>query len=246
MSDSAIVSSTFQAEIDAPAAGQNVYDSALFISGWFPAAKSDAANICLRAYVGDHCCAETRAFAARADGSRGFRMLGKVPSVAEPTEAVLRIVMAQDAGAPLAIAERAVRIIPASLRARPYGEVVFPDNETLLHRENIYGSGPPLEQPGAEVAALVASYLPAGASVLDVGCGAGAYGPGLIAAEHDWLGLESNPHCCGILDRRGLPYRRVDPESHRLPCGDSPRDVRRRQASSRCENYGLPVAVQID
>ncbi len=221
MSDFAIVSSTFQAEIDAPAAGQNVYDSALFISGWFRADESDSANICLRAYVGDHCCAESRAFALRPDGSRTFRMLGKIPAVVEPVEAVLRIVMEQDAGAPVTIGERAVRIIPASLRARPYGEVVFPDNETLLHRENIYGSGPPLEDPGAEVAGLVVSYLPARASVLDVGCGAGAYGPGLRAAGHEWLGLESNPHCCGILERRGLPYRCVDPESHRLPCDDS-------------------------
>ncbi|MFL6588869.1 MAG: class I SAM-dependent methyltransferase [Chthoniobacterales bacterium] len=221
MSDSAIVSSSVQAEIDAPAPGQSVYDSALFISGWFRPGEPESAKIRLRAYVGDHCCAETRAFASRSDGSRVFRMLGKISPVAEPVEGVLRISMERAGNAPMIIAERSVRILPASLPTRPYGEVVFPDNETLLHRENIYGSGPPLEEPGAEVARLVASYLPAGASVVDVGCGAGAYGPGMRAAGHDWLGLESNPHCCGILERRGLPYRRVDPESKGLPCGDS-------------------------
>ena len=35
-------------------------------------------------------------------------------------------------------------------------------------------------------------------------------------------------------------------EIHSLTNGDSPRGVRRRQAGSRRENCGLPVAVQID
>ena len=92
-------------------------------------------------------------------------------------------------------------------------------SETLLHRENIYGSGPPIEEPGVEVSALLDSYLPKAASVVDVGCGAGAYGPPLIAARHEWLGLESNAHCCGILERRGLPFRKVNGEQ--LPCADA-------------------------
>jgi SAM-dependent methyltransferase len=71
---------------------------------------------------------------------------------------------------------------------------------------------------------LLQAYLPAGASVVDVGCGAGAFGPPLIAAGHDWLGLEANPHCCEILTRRELPFRKVDLESPRLPCGDAEHD----------------------
>ena len=89
----------------------------------------------------------------------------------------------------------------------------YPENETLLHRENIYGSGPPMEEPGVEVSNLLREYLPERASVVDVGCGAGAYGPGLMAAGHDWLGLEANAHCCDLLLRRQLPFRRVDLES---------------------------------
>ena len=113
-----------------------------------------------------------------------------------------------------------MRLIPALLRQRPYGEVVYPENETLLHRENIYGSGPPIEDPSIEVANLLQEYLPDRSSVVDVGCGAGAYGPGLMAAGHNWLGLEASSHCCDILLRRQLPFRRVDLESRALPCPD--------------------------
>ncbi len=94
-------------------------------------------------------------------------------------------------------------LVPAMLRERPYGEVLFSENETLLHRENIYGSGPPIEEPGVEVSNLLREYLPAGASVVDVGCGAGAYGPVLKAAGHDWLGLEANAAL--LRDSRAAP-----------------------------------------
>jgi hypothetical protein len=46
----------------------------------------------------------------------------------------------------------------------------------------------------------------------------------LITAGHDWLGLEANPHCCGILKRRELPFRKVDLGSADLPCGDAEYD----------------------
>ena len=41
-----------------------------------------------------------------------------------------------------------------------------------------------------------------------------------MAAGHNWLGLETNPHCCGILERRQLPFRRVEVGSRALPCPD--------------------------
>jgi SAM-dependent methyltransferase len=193
----------------------------------------DPASCRVRAFLDDCCCAETRVLSYRPDVCEklglsrgvltGFRMLGKIqPAATEPAErdATLRIVASWDDGAPHTVAEQAVRLVPALLRTRPYGEVVFPENETVLHRENIYGSGPPAEEPGIEVSNLLREYLPDRASVVDVGCGAGAYGPGLIGAGHDWLGLESNDHCCDLLGRRQLPFRRVDLESGVLPCAD--------------------------
>ncbi len=62
-----------------------------------------------------------------------------------------------------------------------------------------------------EVANLMRNYLPPDTSVIDVGCGAGAYG----------LGLEVDPHCCEILRRRQLPFREVDAAARVLPAADA-------------------------
>jgi SAM-dependent methyltransferase len=220
-----------QARLESPAPGQDIYDEAVFLSGWVYVPGRDPASCRVRAYLDDHCFAETGILSYRPDVSEkltlsggvltGFRMLGKIrPAATEPREATLRVVASWDDEASTVLAEQTVRLLPASLHARPYGEVVYPENETLLHRENIYGSGPPAEEPGVEVANLLREYLPEGSSVVDVGCGAGAYGPGLMAAGHDWLGLESNAHCCDLLGRRQLPFRRVHLESGDLPCAD--------------------------
>ena len=90
----------------------------------------------------------------------------------------------------------------------------------VLHRENIYGSGPPVLEPGTEMLRLILDYLSAGSSVLDVGCGAGAYASGLVAAGHQWTGLELNPHCLQLLQERRLPFRRITPSAQAFPCGN--------------------------
>ena len=209
-----------QIVIDSPAPGQSVFDEAIFISGSINLGNQEPLSCSLRAFVDDHCCAETKIFFPRANDERlGFRMLGRVsPGPAETRDATLRVVAGIDD--PGLSAEQIVRLIPARLRDRPYGDVVSPENETLLHRENIYGSGPPIEEPGVEVSDLLRAYLPKGASVVDVGCGAGAYGPPLMAAGHEWIGLEANEYCCSILTRRQLPFRKVDLDSARLPAAD--------------------------
>jgi SAM-dependent methyltransferase len=211
--------------IESPASGQNVYDEALLISGSIELAGRDASLGSARFYVDDVCCGQTKILFPRPDGRIGFRILGRIsPGITEPRETIMRVVAETGDAAPDIVAEQTVRLVPARLRERPYGDVVSPENETLLHRENIYGSGPPIEEPGVEVTNLLRAYLPPRGSVVDVGCGAGAYGPPLIAAGHKWLGLEANSHCCQILTRRGLPFRRVDLDSSRLPCSDAEHD----------------------
>ena len=209
--------------IDSPVPGQNVYDEAFFISGSVDLRRERPGSFLLRAFVDDECCAETKILFPRPNDRRlGFRMLGRVACPAsEPRDVPLRVVGAgiDDPGCELD-AEQVVHLIPARLRERPYGDVVSPVNETLLHRENIYGSGPPIEEPGVEVSDLLRAYLPKSGSVVDVGCGAGAYGPPLMAEGHEWLGLEANDYCATILTRRQLPFRKVDLASDRLPAGD--------------------------
>jgi SAM-dependent methyltransferase len=208
--------------IESPAPGQSVYDEAIFVAGSVDLGDRDSASCHVRAFADDQRFAETRILFPRPDDNRfGFRMLGRFPATGSgPRDVAFRIVVSSGRAEDI-VTEQNVRLVPASLRDRPYGEVVFPENETLLHRENVYGSGPPIEEPGVEVLNLLRAYLPGKSSVVDVGCGAGAYGPPLIAAGHEWLGLEANPHCCDILTRRQLPFRRVDLASERLPCADA-------------------------
>ncbi len=213
--------SGIQAGLESPAPGQKIYDEAIFVSGWLHAADRDPTVCHVRAYLDGVFFAETRLLSDRDDGPAGFKMLGKIVSAStEPRDALLRITVSWDDANEVDLAQQSIRLVPALLRERPYGEVLFPENETLLHRENIYGSGPPIEEPGVEVMNLLRQYLPAKSSIVDVGCGAGAYGPGLMAEGHAWLGLESNAYCCDILDRRQLPFRRVDPPTRDLPCAD--------------------------
>jgi 2-polyprenyl-3-methyl-5-hydroxy-6-metoxy-1,4-benzoquinol methylase len=90
----------------------------------------------------------------------------------------------------------------------------------VLHRENIYGSGPPVEQPSPEILNLILDYLPPRSSVVDVGCGAGVFARGLMEAGHKWLGLEVNKYCIELLGRRNLPHRKLQGASPRFPCVD--------------------------
>lgn len=226
------MASDLQGSLESPARAQNVYDQTIVVAGWLYAPQQNPAQCIVHGYIDDSCFAETRLLFYRPDISEklrlsrdtptGFRLLGRIlPAITEPRDVTLRVVASWTSKLSTIVAEQPVRLVPASLGQRPYGEVVYPDNQILLHRENIYGSGPPIEEPGIEVANLLQEYLPRGCSVVDVGCGAGAYGPGLLATGHDWLGLEANPHCCNILQRRNLPFRQVNLESRTLPCADA-------------------------
>jgi len=223
--------SNFTGGLDSPTPGDSICDQSIFVAGWFQAPEADSASCVVRAYLDDCCVAETRLFFDRPDlraalplssGSPlGFRLLGQIPAgTTEPRQAILRLAAAWPGADETEIATRPVRLIPAALGERPYGDVLFPGNETILHRENIYGSGLPIEEPGAEVMNLLRQYLPAKSSVVDIGCGAGAYGPALLAEGHEWLGLEANAYCCELLERRQLPFRRVDLNAARLPGAD--------------------------
>jgi SAM-dependent methyltransferase len=58
---------------------------------------------------------------------------------------------------------------------------------------------------------LLRRYLgPPPQRLLDVGCGFGSYGRGLLADGYDWLGVEVNAADCAELARLGLPHQQVD------------------------------------
>lgn len=188
--------------IDSPQPSERVYDQAIAISG--------TASAPVTVWTGEQIVGETRAIGR--DGK--FRLLARLPSVGESEGSVTLMIRGGDESIALPVV-----LVPAQLERKPYGEVVPPARSEVLHRENIYGSGPPVEHPSEEALALVLQYLEPGASVLDFGCGAGAFGPPLIAAGQRWLGVETDRRCAEILQRRKVPFRELaagDP----LPFGD--------------------------
>ena len=210
--------------LESPQPNERVYDQSISISGVISGSQSDASQHIIRAWIDNVCIGETRILPRRdAEEPRlGYKILGKLPEpITEPRPAVIVVTLSGEKETETkTIGEISVELVPARLRERHYGEVVPPNQTKVLHRENIYGSGPPAERPSPEALRLVLEYLPPQSSIVDVGCGAGAFGPELIKAGHKWLGLEKNDHCIALLERRQLPHRKLQDASTRFPCLD--------------------------
>jgi len=218
--------------IDAPRPAQAVYDECISIAGWIFTAGRDAATCRVRAWLEGVAIGETRLLFARPDVSKfmslahdvptGFRFLARAGGRTEESRnATIEVTASWNEDGPeYLIGKVSVNLVPARLQQRHFGDVVYPLQSRVLHRENIYGSGPPVLEPGVEMLRLVLEYLSPRSSILDVGCGAGAYGPALMAAGHHWTGLEVNPDCLQLLEKRGLPFRRAAQGTERFPCGD--------------------------
>ena len=217
-------SSDGRSAIDSPRPNESVYDQSISVAGSIRSDESGPDFGCIRAYVDNVCIGETHIFTTENARGHGveYRILGRLPEpIAAPRPAVISIALSRDdENAAEKLGEVPVQLLPARLPERHYGEVVPPDQAKMLHRDNIYGSGPPAAQPSPEALDLVLSYLPPASSIVDVGCGAGAYGPGLVNAGHKWLGLEVNDHCLELLARRGLSFRKLEGARERFPCAD--------------------------
>lgn len=224
--------------VDTPAPGAEIYATTIPVSGWLWLRDRDPARCCVTCWIDGARIASTRTLSHRDDVARAlelesparvaFRMLGSVHGVVEQPRLAVLTVTARwgDENEPEhELAKFTVRLLPARLSQRPYGDVLHPEQGNLLHRENIYGSGPPIAEPGRETLELIRGFLERNDSVVDVGCGAGAYGRALIDAGHPWLGLEVNQTCLNRLDAAGLPRRQVDPQADRLPCDDAEFDA---------------------
>jgi 2-polyprenyl-3-methyl-5-hydroxy-6-metoxy-1,4-benzoquinol methylase len=210
--------------IDSPRANERVYDQCISIAGSIRSEESDPAAHCIRAYIDNVCIGETRILTHENSSEHrlGYKILGRISEpIVAPRLALISVTLSRDGeDAAHTLGEIPVQLLPARLPERHYGEVVPPDQAKVLHRDNIYGSGPPVEQPSPEALSLILGYLPPRSSIVDVGCGAGAYGPGLVNAGHKWLGLEVNDHCLDLLAGRGLPFRKLDGATPRFPCVD--------------------------
>ena len=82
------------------------------------------------------------------------------------------------------------RLRADDLWGRQHFHVLRPSVEDLLHRDDVYSSGPSSRVVNAEIFALLLRYLPAGGRLLDIGCGTGPFGPPLRENGVDGVGVE--------------------------------------------------------
>lgn len=81
------------------------------------------------------------------------------------------------------------------MAARPYEDLIEQAGRTgrVLHREDIYGSGPPVNLVSEEILAFVVANV--GESVIDIGCGTGPYVARLNALGRQVVGVEVADEC---------------------------------------------------
>ncbi|MEO7600210.1 MAG: methyltransferase domain-containing protein [Opitutus sp.] len=106
-----------------------------------------------------------------------------------------------------------------------YGDFCNPQHTAVRHREHVYAAAIPAEAADDETIRLLADYLSPGESVVDVGCGSGAYCDPVRKLGHAWLGMESRIDRLHGLALRSRPHRAIPkpifPWSRlRLPGGD--------------------------
>jgi len=73
---------------------------------------------------------------------------------------------------------------------------------TVLHRDDIYGSGPPVDAVSEDMLNFIITH--AKKNILDIGCGFGSYMDRLISKGIDCTGVETNNNCVTYSRNKGL------------------------------------------
>lgn len=210
------------AHLDAPPPQSVVDPLCIAIRGWVWLGAEQPEIAAIEAYCGGKLVGSTRALYVRADVATA---LGLEPAVRTGFE-IFAHHAAFDAGEPFEVSVSARlrdgsrTTVVAALRLTAIGRDyrrnhfgVLLDRETIAvqGRENVFATGPSLAEGSAELAELLRRHLgPPPRKVLDVGCGIGSYGRGLVADGYDWFGVETRESDCDELARLGLPHQRVD------------------------------------
>jgi ubiquinone/menaquinone biosynthesis C-methylase UbiE len=85
----------------------------------------------------------------------------------------------------------------------------------VLHREDVYGSGPPVDLVAEDIYELVLRNV--GSTVLDVGCGVGPYVTRLTAAGKRCVGIDINPAAVATARELGRDVREMSAYSLEFP-----------------------------
>ncbi len=223
------------AALDTPVADALCDPLAFRIEGWLHGAADHAQIAAVEIRVGGQSVGATRAFAVRpdvnaalalpADTRTGFQIDAHCAAAefGAPLELEL-VAVFTDGRHSSPLLRRTVRTLVRDYRKNHFGILLDRATVAIQRRGNVFATGPSLPDPSPEVSALLARHLPsAPARVLDVGCGVGSYGRGLLAQGYAWHGAEVSASDCAALAHAGLPHTRVSGDQ--LPFADDAFDA---------------------
>jgi 2-polyprenyl-3-methyl-5-hydroxy-6-metoxy-1,4-benzoquinol methylase len=204
---------TVRSSIDTPLEDELVYQHGFQVRGWVRAADARRWRaVVVRA--GEHIIGATALPLPRADVATaldvpaddvGFVVrctIAEVLRSAESLEFGCELVDAD--GNWLPFATRTVRLSPIDYRIHMHGSAVTDQEPRVMTRSEVYTSGAPSPLADPVCTKLVMQYLQSGDSVLDVGCGVGAYRHALAPHGIEWTGCEARSDLVDQMRSDGL------------------------------------------
>ncbi|MBI5771394.1 MAG: class I SAM-dependent methyltransferase [Verrucomicrobia bacterium] len=223
------------AHFDEPIRDQPVDPLCFVVRGWLWQGVEQPDLLAAELWCGDILLGETSAFYARPDvnaalslspsARAGFELVAHHPTATpgRPLYLVLRA-RRRDGTRTAPLAHTSATTIARDYRSNHFGILLDQRTTAIQRRANIFAEGPSLAEGSGEVAHLLRRYLgPPPRRVLDVGCGLGSYGRGLLVDGYEWMGAEVDAADCAELARLGLPHRHVDGRT--LPFADASFDA---------------------
>ena len=231
----AVLDSTVRTHLDDPLPASTVDPLCFFIRGWVWLGTRQSSIAAIEAWCGETLIGQTTALYVRADvvtahwlepeTRTGFDLVAHHPSATpgKPFEIVIRARLT-DGTRTAPFFDTSVTALARDYRQNHFGVLLNRDTTAIQRHDNIFAVGPSQSEGSGELAHLVRRYLgPPPRRIIDVGCGFGSYGRGLLADGYDWMGAEVNAADCAELARLGLPYRHVDGRT--LPFADAAFDA---------------------
>jgi SAM-dependent methyltransferase len=223
------------AHLDDPAPDTPVDPLCFIVRGWIWQGVEQGELAAVEVWSGDALLGETTAFYARPDVNAahvlpaesrvGFELVAHHAS-AQTGRAFDLVVRARrrDGSRTAPLANAHVESIARDYRTNHFGILLDQRTTAIQRHANIFAEGPSLAKGSGEVAMLLRRYLgPPPRRVIDVGCGLGSYGRGLLADGYEWMGAEVDAADCAEFARLGLPHRQVDGRT--LPFADGAFDA---------------------
>ncbi len=207
--------------VDEPAPDAPVDPLNFQVRGWIWLPWQEGTVTAIEAWAGDTLIGATLVFFPRADVSTalglppganvGFEFFCHHPAAPFGSAFELSLRSRISKRNTTVFAQCQVRAIARDYRTAYFGVMLDRGTTAIQRRPNIHTSGPSISAESAELSQRLRHLLGSPpCRVLDIGCGLGAYGPGLLRDGYEWMGAEMKAADCAELARQGLPHRRVD------------------------------------